>query len=829
MTEFCSRHSSIKYRTLSFKSQKTFDLYAICLYNLGMRTWSLKAGDPLSLTLAADARLTPTDYCNDHIWELLLTGGDPPALALQTTFGLRARSLRLFPRYIDSDTSLSDPVSFYRSPVVQLLCPNYARLLYSPFDGLDVVAEYWVPQSHAVAGRLKIVNRGRSDRKIRLEWVAILNPSMNGQRLFPQKMGAALVLAGRSENLYPVVFLTGVVEPVTSPYPALGSDLVLPENAARTLTWAEAGLEDTQASFDLARQVAARNWEAESARIELLNAGQVEIYTGEPEWDAAFALAQKSAYELFAGPTNALPAASFVITRQPDFGYSLRGDGSDYNHLWNGQSPLEACYLAGMILPASPLLAQGMVSNFLATQDQAGKIDWKPGLGGQRSQLMATPLLTCLAWDIYQVTRDTNFLAEIFPHLLDYFLAWFTSEYDRDGDGIPEWHHVLQTGFEDHPLFAHWQNWARGIDITTVESPSLCAFLFRECRTLLKIANLLERSEPLLALQAHMDNLKAAVEASWDQEKAIYRYWDRDTHESPTWEVLGERYGPGEIAVRRDFEQPVRLQVGIHILEESSRQVKIFIHGTGSSGHHLVERIPGERLRWYLGLGNVTSERAYTNVESVEIQGVNEPDRIRLHIVGYDCLDHTLLLPLWAGIPGKDRAETLVKRTITAEDGFWQKYGIRACASLPESGEESIPCQSVHLPWNSAIGQGLVDYGFRTEAAALVTRVMKAVVMNLKKDKAFLRFYHSQTGAGTGERNALVGLAPLGLFLYTLGVKLFSPTRVEISGTNPFPWPVTVKYRGLTVLRQSEKTTVIFPDGQAVILVGTEPRIVALE
>jgi hypothetical protein len=32
-------------------------------------------------------------------------------------------------------------------------------------------------------------------------------------------------------------------------------------------------------SFELARQTTARNWEAESARIEQLNAGQVEIYT----------------------------------------------------------------------------------------------------------------------------------------------------------------------------------------------------------------------------------------------------------------------------------------------------------------------------------------------------------------------------------------------------------------------------------------------------------------------------------------------------------------------------------------------------------------------
>ena len=57
-----------------------------------MRDWNLGPSDPLALTLAADFRLSSTDYVNDQIWELETGGGDPPALALHTTFGLRARA-----------------------------------------------------------------------------------------------------------------------------------------------------------------------------------------------------------------------------------------------------------------------------------------------------------------------------------------------------------------------------------------------------------------------------------------------------------------------------------------------------------------------------------------------------------------------------------------------------------------------------------------------------------------------------------------------------------------------------------------------------------------
>ena len=80
-----------------------------------------------------------------------------------------------------------------------------------------------------------------------------------------------------------------------------------------------------------------------------------------------------------------------------------------------------------------------------------------------------------------------------------------------------------------------------------------------------------------------------------------------------------------------------------------------------------------------------------------------------------------------------------------------------------------------------------------------------------------------------GEPNSLNGLPPLGLFLRILGVQIVSSTRVEIFGENPFPWPVTIKYRGLTILRGKVKTTIIFPDGQTVESNELTPQVISLE
>jgi hypothetical protein len=127
------------------------------------------------------------------------------------------------------------------------------------------------------------------------------------------------------------------------------------------------------------------------------------------------------------------------------------------------------------------------------------------------------------------------------------------------------------------------------------------------------------------------------------------------------------------------------------------------------------------------------------------------------------------------------------------------------------------------------IGEGLLKYHFRSEAADLVSRLMGAVVHSLRENGVFQRYYHADTGEGIGERNALSGLAPLGLFLETLGVRLISNKRVFLTGFNPFPWPVTVKYRGTTILRQQDRTSVTFPNGQNVLVDDPSPMIISLE
>ncbi|HSM71088.1 MAG TPA: hypothetical protein VK851_06065, partial [Anaerolineales bacterium] len=503
---------------------------------LPMRDWSLAPGDPLHLTLAADSRLSVPDYLDDQIWELILGGGEPSALSLRTTFGLRAKSMRIFPRFSENGTTVTDPSDFALPPTIRRFYPNFHIIEYSPLPNIDVSCEHWVPESNAISGRMTVVNKTSTTRNIRLEMCALLSP-IDGSSMTPKQMQMINILAGHTGGLFPVIYMTGGPAHGSGPHPSLSLDLELGPGATRQLTWTQAATDDLQTSFDLARQVAARAWEAERVRLELFNTSQtLDIQTGDRDWDAAFALSQSVGFSLLFPPNKHLLNPSFVSARGPDNGHSPKGDGSDYPSSWNGQTPLETYYLAN-VLPASQV-AQDLIKNFITVQKEDGTIDGKPGLAGQRGRYLAAPMLAGMAWQVYESEEDEEFIEEVFPYLYKFFWSWFSPENDEDGDGLPQWRNILQSGFEDNPLFDAWHEWSLGVNIAQVHSPSLEAMLYNEAASLIKMAEQLEKHDVLTLLHEQAAKLRKSIESTWQVRTGLYHYRDRETGSSLAGKVL---------------------------------------------------------------------------------------------------------------------------------------------------------------------------------------------------------------------------------------------------------------------------------------------------
>jgi hypothetical protein len=788
-----------------------------------MRDWSLAKGDPLCLTLAADSRLSIPDYLNDHIWEIVLRGGEPAALSLRTTYGLRAKSMRIFLRFSENGRSVSDPAEFVLPATVRRFYPNFAVLEYSPLPNIDVVTEYWVPHSNAVSGRVTVANRSNATRRIRLEVCTLLAP-IDGEGMTASQMQMVNVLVGKTDGLFPLLFMTGGPAHGSAPHPSLFLDLELGPGATRQLTWTQAAAGSPQASFDLARQTASRPWDAERARLELLHSSQtVDIHTGDRDWDAAFALSQSVAFGLFFPPNDRLPHPSMVAARGPDNGYSPKGDGTDYPASWSGQTAFDAYYMAS-VLPVSTA-AQDLLKNFLAVQNETGEIDSRPGLAGQRGRFLAPPILSSLAWKIYQKSDNTEFLTKIYPQLLKFFWAWFSPDCDEDRDGLPQWKHILQTGFDDNPLFDAWHAWSLGVNISQVHSPALEAMLYHEAACLIRMSEQLERHDALALLHEQAARLRKSIESTWQARTGLYHYRDRETGLSLAGKVLVRQQGPGTALTKLKFEGPIRLLIEVQTKSPMAKRPEIRIHQFSTKPAD--EVISNSDYQWRNGGLIYTTQKVYPRLAKVSVRGVSDEDIVVISTLDFTSEDHTLFMPLWAEVPDQQHAQIMIGRALLDANRFNRPYGIPACPMLTQPEAESVS-QAVHLPWNLFIAEGLLKYGFRSDAARLVAHNMTAIVQNLKQHRAFHARYHAEDGSGLGERNALTGLAPLGLFLQVLGVQILSSTRVKLEGENPFPWDVTIRYKGLKVIRGLNKTEVFFSNGKSVTVTDSMPVLVTM-
>ena len=792
-----------------------------------MRDWSLHLGDPLYLSLAADARLCKPDYLNDHIWEVELGAADPAFISLYTTFGLRARSMRLYLRFTENNVAVTDPNTFVVKPSLRRFYPNFLTLDFVPLEALHVTTEFWVPESHVVAGRVILTNKSNAVRQLKLEVVAALAP-LDGQSIVPTQQQLVNVLAGQTSGIAPVVFMTGGPKHGPGPQPSLLLDLELGPGSTRQITFAEAALDTVATSFELARRSAARPWEAERTRIEMLEASQVlDIHTGDPDWDAALAFSQTAAHGLFFSGSESLPNPSFVHARHIDNGFSRKGDGADYPPSWNGQTLLESYYISS-ILQGAPKVTKNLILNFLSTQNEDGEVDSKPGLAAQRSKLIAAPLLASLAWKYFETTQDEAFLAEVYPKLYKFFWAWFSSAHDRNRDGAPEWDHILQTGFDDNPIFDVWNPWSQGLDISLVHSPALEAMLYREARSVMKIAKKLgKHEEETMLIQAQAENLKASLVASWNANQSFYSYRDRETGLVSTGKVIAQKRGNGNLRPKEEFEAGVRLLIEIQTNNPAARrpEVEISEYFTKSKGE--VETIFGHQFQWRTGGLVATTQKLFTRVGRVSVAGLDEKDKIIVKLIDTTGEDITLALPLWAGVPEAQQANALIGRNISTADRFDRPFGMPSLPTSPDPEADAVS-MSVTFPWNQLIGEGLLAYGFRTEATLLTVHLINAVIQNLKQNRAFYQRYHAEKGTGIGERNSLHGFAPVGLFMQTLGVTILSSTKVKLEGRNLFPWAVTIKYKGLTVVRGLEQTVVTFSNGESVIVKEEQPCVVEM-
>ncbi len=789
-----------------------------------MREWQLAADSPLSLRFAADVRLGRTDYADDQIWEIVFGDAQGPALVFQTRYGGRVGLARLVPMWIFDGRPIYEGETLVERPALRAFAPNYARISLRPLKTLEVTAELWVMDSHAVGGRYTMENSAAEPVTLDLDFFAqvVREGEVLDMSLLGLSDGSEALHLGLIGNLNPVLMMDETRPQMDqadqndqSARPKLSERLTIPGNERKTLRWVHTGLPTLDASLQTGyKWLRQTDWGAEFNQIERIAGEGLRIETGNSEWDAALAFGANVLLRSFVGPTRRLPHASYIAARIPGRGFSPRGDGGDHGRQWDGQTAALGYLALPSVAILAPELARGAMRNAFSIQQGDGWIDFKPGLAGQRAQMLSSPLLASTAWRIYEQTEDKAFATEALNGLSKFFERWFQADMDGDQDGLPEWTNVTQSGYVDNPAFARFRRWAQNADINKAEAPDLAAYLANEARSLLKLGEATGDSKAAAAIQARLDKLIRALNAMWDEAAGSYRYHDRDTNGTLSGVRLFRGKGEEAFDTKTPLDPPNRLLLRIVGGRDHAPRASATIEGIDSQGEHIAETVTAGAFAWYYGLGSAVSEKVYSQVNYLKFDGLSRVYSVEVDTVDLTRHNQTLLLPLWAGVPDKAQASRLVQ-AITDPQRYWRPFGLPACpvddpafAANNDGGSGGV-----WLLWNTMIVEGLLQYGYTQEAATLFSRLMDAQVRALKHDHAFREAYNSETGEGLGDLDELAGVMPLALFMQMIGLRIVNRRKVWAGGAFLFPNPVKVCLYGVEVTRNPSDTMVKFPSG----------------
>ncbi len=361
-----------------------------------------------------------------------------------------------------------------------------------PLPGIECTLEYWTPENRVLVCRYKLANQEKYPQSLRLEWVMDLNPLPGGVRSNVTRMASTPFSAGQTRDLFPVLFCTGGPETSAGTPANLSLPFDLQPQAFRTLTWALAAAASPDQSLDQARRTAAIPWEPEIARLEVLNSRDYDgNYNRQSRLGQHLAETQREMLRLCLPGVRHFHNPVFILRRSQDQGFSLRGNGSDFNADRSGYTLLDAWWLSRTLGATSPALVRGWLADLCSLHTMDGSVDWKPGFFGQRTQHLAYPLLATLARENNQRSPDSDLLVKTYTVALDTLAAWMKTACSGRRWLVSS--AAIRSAGITHVFPA--QGSGQGVAASCLSSPGLAALLFQECQQLIEIAAELNRPE----------------------------------------------------------------------------------------------------------------------------------------------------------------------------------------------------------------------------------------------------------------------------------------------------------------------------------------------
>ena len=232
----------------------------------------------------------------------------------------------------------------------------------------------------------------------------------------------------------------------------------------------------------------------------------------------------------------------------------LKHDGlfPSYNYEWfNGFWSWDSWKHAVVVAQYDTELAQNQILAMYDFQDEMGMIAdcayRDTVIENQNWRDTKPPLSAWAVWEVFQHSKEENFLKELFPKIEKYHNWWYTYR-DIDQNGLCEY------GSTDGSLIA--AKWESGMDNAVRfddtkmiqnglqggsmnrESVDLNAYLFAEKKYLANIANQLDETEKATMYLAEAEKLKQVIHKIFYDEKSGW-FYDVDLDTKNQFKVFG--------------------------------------------------------------------------------------------------------------------------------------------------------------------------------------------------------------------------------------------------------------------------------------------------
>jgi len=134
------------------------------------------------------------------------------------------------------------------------------------------------------------------------------------------------------------------------------------------------------------------------------------------------------------------------------------------------------------------------------------------------------PVIAWSVWELYQWSKDKEFLAYAYPILKNYQL-WLSANRGFE-NGLYFWAHSYESGIDNSPRFSSADEKIKR-DLSSIAPVDINSYVYSQNLLLAKMAEVLGKTQEAQAFQKNADTLARLInEKLWDPETGLY--YDRD-------------------------------------------------------------------------------------------------------------------------------------------------------------------------------------------------------------------------------------------------------------------------------------------------------------